>query len=86
MIILAIPNGPFALNIPSGLILGTAKTIRGSIVGDAVSAQFIPVMVDWYRKGQFPLEKLVKYMPAEEFGRALNEMHSGETVKPILVW
>ena len=35
---------------------------------------------------EFPIDKLTKFMPAEEFDQALKEMHDGTTIKPILLW
>ncbi|KAF2087647.1 NAD(P)-binding protein [Saccharata proteae CBS 121410] len=61
-------------------------TIKFVTVGDADPREFVPQMIQWYRQGQFPVEKLVKYFPAEEFNKALAEMHSGEAIKPILLW
>jgi Zn-dependent alcohol dehydrogenase len=58
----------------------------GAIEGGAYPPEFVPKMIQWYRDGKFPIEKLMKFMPAEEFERALHEMHTGETIKPILTW
>ena len=39
-------------------------------------------MVKWYRDGKFPIDKLMKLMPAEDFEKGLQEMHDGVTIKP----
>jgi Zn-dependent alcohol dehydrogenase len=39
-----------------------------------------------YREGRFPIDKLMKFMPADQFDQALKEMHDGTTIKPILTW
>jgi Zn-dependent alcohol dehydrogenase len=36
--------------------------------------------------GRFPLEKLVKTYPVEEYQTAIDDMHSGKTLKPVLLW
>ena len=43
-------------------------------------------MIQWYREGRFPVDKLVKTFPAEEFEKAIHEMHDATTVKPVIVW
>jgi Zn-dependent alcohol dehydrogenase len=43
-------------------------------------------MIKWYRDGEFPIDRLVKTYPADDFGRAIADMNSGETVKPVLIW
>ncbi|KAF1847645.1 NAD(P)-binding protein [Cucurbitaria berberidis CBS 394.84] len=48
--------------------------------------QFVPQMIEWYREGKFPIEKLSKTYSAEDFDKALAEMHNGVTIKPILLW
>lgn len=58
----------------------------GAIEGGAYPPEYVPKMVQWYREGKFPIDKLMKLMPADKFNEALHEMHSGETIKPILTW
>ena len=58
----------------------------GAIEGQAYPPEFVPKMIKWYREGRFPVDKLMKLMPAEQFQQALKEMHDGETIKPILTW
>ena len=58
----------------------------GAIEGNATPSKYVPQMVQWYREGKFPFDKLIKFLPAEEFERGLHEMHTGETVKPVLLW
>lgn len=77
-------DGPFTMT--SNQIMGEAKSIRGSLMGDSVSADFVPKMIDWYRAGKFPIDKLIKYVEAEKWEAALESMHTGETVKPVLIW
>ncbi|KAK5119074.1 hypothetical protein LTR62_000285 [Meristemomyces frigidus] len=62
------------------------KTVSGAIEGEAYPPEFVPKMIGWYREGKFPVDKLVKFMPASEFEQALKEMHDGTTIKPILRW
>lgn len=64
----------------------TGKIYMGAIEGNVNPAEFVPRMIEWYRAGKFPFDKLIKMMPAEEFERAVHEMHTGETVKPVLTW
>jgi Zn-dependent alcohol dehydrogenase len=43
-------------------------------------------MVQWRKEGKFPVDDMMKLMPADEFEKALHEMHEGTTIKPILCW
>lgn len=76
---------PVEINIQMFMVTG--KKYIGVIEGDSVPSEFLPEIISWYRKGQFPLDKLVKYFKAEDFKKALEEMHHGaDAVKPVLLW
>lgn len=62
------------------------KSFIGAIEGWADPQEFLPRMIGWYREGKFPLEKIVKFMPAKDFEQAIEEMHEGGTVKPVILW
>ena len=65
-----------------GILLG--KTLRGTLEGDSNPQKFIPFLIDLYKKGELPLEKLVSFYPFSDINRALHDMHEGKAVKPIL--
>ena len=76
----------FKLEIPVFDFMVRGIQYIGAIEGQAVPTSFVPKMVQWRKEGKFPVDKLMKLMPAEEFEKAVHEMHSGETIKPILCW
>lgn len=41
----------------------SGKQLIGSVEGDAVPTDWVPKMIQWYREGRFPIEKLIKYFP-----------------------
>lgn len=62
------------------------KQYIGAVEGDVVPAKYVPQMIEWYRKGRFPVDKLVKYYNAEDWQKAVDDMHSGHTVKAVITW
>lgn len=46
----------------------------------------IPLLIEQYFKGNFPIEKIVKTYDFAHFEAALEDMKSGRTIKPVLVW
>jgi Zn-dependent alcohol dehydrogenase len=60
--------------------------IRFAMMGDAYPQEYIPKMIEWYRNGQFPINKLVGYFKVEDIDGAVKAMLDGSVVKPILVW
>ncbi|MBD9598079.1 NAD(P)-dependent alcohol dehydrogenase [Ensifer sp. ENS05] len=65
-----------------GLLLG--RKIRGICEGDAVPDLFIPKMIELYRQGRFPFDRLIKFYPFEEINQAVEDSERGETIKPVL--
>ena len=78
--------GDFNLSTNVFTFMCSGKSYSGAIEGDSVPSEYVPKMIQWYREGKFPFDKLVRLMPAEEFEKGLHEMHTGETVKPVLLW
>jgi Zn-dependent alcohol dehydrogenase len=62
------------------------KQYIGAVEGDAEPRNYVPEMIKWYRDGKFPIDKLGKLFKAEDFKRALDEMHGGAAIKPIITW
>ncbi|SDJ12626.1 NAD(P)-dependent alcohol dehydrogenase [Salimicrobium halophilum] len=65
-------------------IMAEGKSLIGAIEGDSVPQLFIPKLVDYYKQGRFPFDKLVKYYNLEEINEAFDDSANGQTVKPIL--
>ncbi|KAM0541237.1 hypothetical protein ACHAPJ_013325 [Fusarium lateritium] len=64
----------------------SGKIIRGTIEGDVTPSQYIPQMIQWYREGNFPIDKLISFYKPDDFETALGDMKSGKAVKPIILW
>ncbi|KAL1613974.1 hypothetical protein SLS54_010121 [Diplodia seriata] len=62
------------------------KQYIGAVEGDVQPAKFVPQMIEWYRAGKFPVDRLVKYYKADEWRKAVDEMHSGHAVKAVITW
>ncbi|GEN45427.1 NAD(P)-dependent alcohol dehydrogenase [Alkalibacillus haloalkaliphilus] len=65
-------------------LMAEGKTMVGVIEGDSVPNVFIPELVDYYKAGQFPFDKLIKFYDFEEINQAFEDSKNGETIKPIL--
>jgi Zn-dependent alcohol dehydrogenase len=52
----------------------------GAIEGGAYPPDYVPKMIQWYREGRFPIDKMMKFLPAEKFEQACHEMHTGVSV------
>ena len=66
------------------LLLG-GRSIRGTIEGDAEPKTFIPMLVEAFSEGDFPIDRLVTTYPLEAINDAVADMKHGRVVKPVLV-
>jgi aryl-alcohol dehydrogenase len=60
------------------------RTIRGIIEGLSNPPNFIPRLVELYRQGRFPFDKLVKFYGLDDINQAVHDSETGVTVKPVL--
>ncbi len=67
----------------NGILFG--RSVRGIIEGDSVPDVFIPQLIELWRQGRFPFERLVRYFPLHEIEAAVHAAESGEVLKPILL-
>lgn len=68
--------------IGDSLIRGwTFKTI---VQGSSVPQVFIPQLVDLWKAGSFPFEKLVKFYSLEDINQGFEDSKNGSVIKPIV--
>lgn len=60
------------------------RTLRGIIEGDANSDVFIPRLIELYKQGRFPFDKLIKFYSLDEINQAAADSENGSTLKPVL--
>jgi aryl-alcohol dehydrogenase len=61
-----------------------AATLHNVIVGLAVPQRVIPKLLEWYRAGEFPVDRLVRCFPFEQIEDACAAMAAGAVIKPVL--
>ena len=67
----------------NGVLFG--RQVRGIIEGDSVPDIFIPRLIELWRQGRFPFDKLVRFYPLTEIEKAVHAAESGEVLKAILL-
>lgn len=71
------------LNIQEDL-MGDAKSLVGIVEGDSVPKLFIPILLDYYRQGKFPFDRLIRFYDFQDINQAFEDSHSGKTIKAVL--
>jgi aryl-alcohol dehydrogenase len=61
-----------------------ARTVRGVIEGDCNPDLFIPQLIDLYKQGKFPFDRLIKFYSLEQINEAADDSEKGKTLKPVL--
>jgi aryl-alcohol dehydrogenase len=60
------------------------QTIGGAIEGDSVPKVFIPQLIELWRQGRFPFERLIQFYSFADINVAAADSASGKTLKPVL--
>ncbi|WP_298283163.1 NAD(P)-dependent alcohol dehydrogenase [Acidocella sp.] len=60
------------------------RSVRGVIEGESVPDIFIPQLIELWKQGRFPFDKLVKFYPLAEINEAVAASETGAVLKPIL--
>ncbi|WP_380281063.1 NAD(P)-dependent alcohol dehydrogenase [Kitasatospora purpeofusca] len=71
------------LDVPG--LLARAPRIVGVNQGASVPERFLPVLVDLFRAGRLPVDRLVRTFPFAAVEEAAEAAASGEVVKPVLM-
>ncbi|MGV9864708.1 zinc-binding dehydrogenase, partial [Rhodococcus koreensis] len=71
------------LTIPPMLLAG--RTLTYVLEGSAVPRVLIPHLLDLWRAGAFPFEKMITTFPLSEINQAEHACRNGEVVKPVLL-
>jgi aryl-alcohol dehydrogenase/geraniol dehydrogenase (NAD+) len=74
--------------VPASLLdlLIKGVTLRPITEGDADPQTFIPRMIDMYREGRFPFDKLITRFSFQQLNEADHAAETGQAVKPVLVF
>lgn len=67
-------------------IMAEGKTMMGVIEGDAVPNVFIPQLVEYYKAGQFPFDKLVKFFDFDQLTKLLKHQNQAKQLNQFYVF
>lgn len=59
--------------------------IKAILEGDSDPQRFIPRLIDLYREGNFPFDRLIKTFPFEQINEAAAATENGSVIKPVVV-
>lgn len=71
-------GGPHAL-------LSKAIRVQFIMAGSAVPRTFLPKMIEWYKEGRFPVDRLVKTFAFADINDAVRATQEGTAIKPVVL-
>jgi len=77
------PQGEWVAPVAS--ILAGGRKLQGILGGSAAPQLFIPLMIDYWRQGRFPFERLITRFDFDDIATAWQACEDGSAIKPILM-
>jgi aryl-alcohol dehydrogenase len=65
-------------------ILTAGRTLRGIVEGDSVPSVFLPRLVELWRQGRFPVDRLMTFYDFDQINEAAAAAEAGTVIKPVL--
>jgi aryl-alcohol dehydrogenase len=67
-------------------LIALGRRVRGIVEGESIPPVFIPQLVELWRQGQFPIDRLVTTFRFAEINDAVAAMESGQVIKPVILF
>ncbi|MGO2749569.1 MAG: NAD(P)-dependent alcohol dehydrogenase [Pseudoclavibacter sp.] len=78
------PGTEVTFEVGASLVKGwTFKTV---VQGSSVPQAFIPQLIQLWRDGRFPFDKLIKSYSLDDINQGFEDSKSGKTTKPVIVF
>jgi len=77
------PGTPMPGDVNTVMTFG--QTVKGIIEGDSDPDTFLPELMDLYRKGQLPFDRMIRTYPFSQINEAIAAQHHGDCVKVVLL-
>jgi aryl-alcohol dehydrogenase len=72
------------VTLDMNILLTDGKGTIGVIEGEAVPQSFIPMLIELYKQGLFPFDKLIKMYDMKDINQAVKDSEAGGTIKPVI--
>ena len=65
-------------------ILAGGRTLRGILGGDSTPGMFIPLLIEYFRQGRLPFDRLIRFYRFQDIQQAFHDLEKGTTIKAVL--
>lgn len=66
-------------------MLAGGRQLRGILGGDAAPRIFLPRLIDYWRQGRFPFDRLISTYAFADIAQAFADLENGKVIKPVLL-
>ena len=66
-------------------VIQGGRVVRGCVQGESDVQTFLPRLIDLYRDGQLPVDRLIRHYEHAAINDAVSDLLSGETINPVLL-
>jgi Zn-dependent alcohol dehydrogenase len=82
--VVAPPDGDPMCGNPHAF-LSKAICVQFILAGSAVPKVFIPKLIEWYKQGRYPVDRLITRYDFADINDAVSAAEGGQAVKPVLL-
>lgn len=65
-------------------LMTAGRSVRGIIEGDSVPEIFIPTLIELFRQGRFPFDRLLRFYPFDSLNEAIHDSETGGAIKAVV--
>ena len=84
-VVIGVPRAGETVAVDVINLVGRGLRIVGTNQGDAVPRVFIPQLIDLYRRGRLPVDKIVTCFQLADINKAAEASLNGSVIKPVLL-
>ena len=66
--------------------LAFGRNVKGILEGDAVPQLFIPRLIQLWKQGRFPFDKLITTYPLSQINEAMEAVVQGKALRNVIVF
>jgi aryl-alcohol dehydrogenase len=64
--------------------MGLGRRLMGIVEGESNPDTFIPILINLYKQGRFPFDKMIKFYSLAEINKAVADSLEGHTIKAVV--
>ncbi len=83
-VIVGVPAAGVKIGVDVVDMVARGLRVMGTNQGNAVPRVFIPQLIEFYRRGRLPIEKIITDFPFSDINQAAQGSLNGSVIKPIL--